>query len=144
MYFRDDTGVFDAPVEVVWAYLSMTPEHRAAHGHRENRLDWSDTTHFLARWEQDLWGGAERFGMRGHVLHPLGLAYEIVEGALAGSKFVFYYTPMGPRTRVTLVGEFVSATIPPGALEEKVRALFDLEFEQDAAGLRAYRERTGA
>jgi hypothetical protein len=143
MYFRDDTGVFEAPLEVVWAYLGATPDHRAAHLHRENRLEWSDDAHFLAHWEQDLWGGVETLGMRGHVLRPLGLAYEIVEGALAGSKFVFYYTPMGPRTRVTLVGEFVSTTIPAGELEEKVRTLFDLEFAQDEAGLRAFRSRTG-
>jgi hypothetical protein len=142
MYYRDDTGVFDAPLDVVWAFLSRTPEHREAHGHRNNRFEWVDDQHFRAGWEQDLWGGEETLGMRGHVLPPLALAYEIVEGALEGSKFLFYYTPEGPRTRVTLVGQFVSSRIPAGELEEKVRALFDREFAEDEAALRTYLDRT--
>jgi hypothetical protein len=52
-----------------------------------------------------------------------------------GSKFFAYYRPRGAKTRVTVVGDFTSPTIPSARLEAAVLAFFALEFEQDSAAI---------
>ncbi len=132
----DDSGIYDAPVELIWKYFSSAVDHRVAHRHRNSRLTELTDTSFIASWEQEYEGRPVTFSMRGTSFYPLGLAYEVLEGPIAGSKFLFYYTPLGQRTRVTLVGEFSSPTIPPGQLPSKVMDFFSTEFEQDAEGIR--------
>lgn len=146
MFLVDDTGIYEAPVDEVWAYLASLGDHRRAHHHRHNRLEALPEGRFLATWEQELWGAVATFSMRGTPLPPLGIAYEVLSGPFEGSVLLQYYTPMGNRTRVTLAGQFVSPTLPEDRLEEKVRFFFDREFDEDQEGLhrwRAGRERGG-
>lgn len=144
MFLQDDRGVLEASVDQVWDYLSALEDHRAAHHHRGNRLDRLADGRFVASWEQEVpWGGEETFTMRGTPLPPLGIAYEILAGPFAGSVLMNYYSPLGDRTRVTLVGEFASPAFPPGQLEERVRSFFDREFAEDQDGLRRWRAQNG-
>lgn len=135
VFYHDDAGEFEAPLDLVWAYFRSPGDHRTAHGHRHSRLESLTETCFLATWEQEFAGRSVEFQMRGTEFPPLGFAYEVLRGPFAGSKFFNYYRPRGPRTGVTLVGEFRSLTLPDGELEAAVRAFFDTEFEQDRAGL---------
>jgi hypothetical protein len=136
VFIFDDSGVFDAPLEAVWKYFNSGVDHRLAHRHRKSRLEEQSETSFVASWEQDYEGRPVVFKMHGIAFPPLGLAYEVLDGPFDGSKFFFYYTPLGDRTRVTLVGEFASSSIPLRELESKVIDFFATEFEQDAEGLR--------
>ena len=136
-FVRDEGSVFNAPLEEVWRFLSDPQAHQSAHHHRdverkslgENSGDYS--------WVQDFEGRAERFRMRWTAFPMFGIAYEVLEGPFVGSKFFAYYRPRGPKTRVTLVGDFVSPTIPAARLEPSVLAFFALEFEQDNAAISA-------
>lgn len=75
--------------------------------------------------------------MRWTSFHPFGIAYEVLEGPFVGSTFFVYYRPRGATTRVTLVGDFLSPTIPPSRLEAAVLGFFAREFEQDQAAITA-------
>ncbi|MCI4319066.1 MAG: hypothetical protein L3K23_02900 [Thermoplasmata archaeon] len=73
--------------------------------------------------------------MRWTSFHPVGVAYDVLEGPFAGSRFFLYYTPRGQRTGVTVAGEFVSPTLPSGELEKAVDAFLATEFRQDRDAL---------
>ncbi|MGI0068485.1 MAG: hypothetical protein ACREB9_08815, partial [Thermoplasmata archaeon] len=69
---------------------------------------------------------------------PLGSATEVLEGPLAGSKWITYYTPKGNRTGVTVVGEFASSMLPTEQLEAATRRIFSEAFDEDAPAIRAF------
>ena len=73
--------------------------------------------------------------MRWTAFPLFGIAYEVLDGPFSGSKFFVYYRPRGTKTRVTIVGDFVSPTIPANRLESSVLAFFAREFEQDSAAI---------
>jgi hypothetical protein len=141
---RDEGDLFDAPVEDVWGFVGSRAPHAAAHGHTEVRRESEVGNSGSYSWEQPFEGASTRFTMRWTSFHPLGIAYEVLEGPFVGSKFFLYYIPRGERTQVDLVGTFESPTIPEDRLEESVRRFFEVEFEQDQAGLAQWRRRPGA
>ncbi len=136
VFVRDEGSVFDAPLAEVWKFVGSRDHHSAAHAHRrtERRAVAEHVGEYT--WEQEFDGGATRFSMRWTAFAPLGVAYEVLEGPFAGSKFFLYYEPVGARTRVTVVGEFVSPTLPVAEIEPAVRRFFEREFEQDHAAIR--------
>jgi hypothetical protein len=138
---RDEGSVFDAPVGEVWEFVGSRDHHSAAHRHRSVRREAEQGSSGTYSWEQEFEGDATRFTMRWTSFHPLGIAYEVLEGPFTGSKFFLYYVPEGERTRVDLVGTFTSPTIPDDRLGPSVRRFFAIEFDQDQAGLAAWRKR---
>jgi hypothetical protein len=70
---------------------------------------------------------------------PLGRIMEYLEGPLAGSKAMTYYTPMGQKTGITVVGEFVSDTIPESEIKSFVLSLFEKGFDEDVENLKNFR-----
>lgn len=138
---RDEGSIFDAPVQEVWDFVGSREPHAAAHRHRSVRREREHENSGSYSWEQDFEGQPARFTMRWTSFHPLGIAYEVLEGPFSGSKFFLYYVPHGNRTGVDLVGVFTSPSIPDGRLEESVRRFFAVEFEQDQAGLAEFRRR---
>jgi len=69
-------------------------------------------------------------------LPPLGQILEILEGPLAGSKVVNYYTPKGDKTAITVIGDFESPMIPAGHLEAAAREFLNNGFDEDQAYLK--------
>jgi len=139
IFLRDEGSVFEAPPEDVWGFVSSGDHHADAHRHRSVRRERVHDQSGTYSWEQDFEGGPVRFTMRWTTFHPLGIAYEVLEGPFAGSRFFLYYVPKGSRTGVDLVGTFESPTIPDERLEASVRRFFAIEFEQDQAGLAEWR-----
>jgi hypothetical protein len=135
VFVHDQGSVFDAPLEKVWAFVSSREVHSAAHRHRSVRREIISETKGQYSWEQEFDGTPARFTMRWTSFHPVGVAYDVLEGPFAGSRFFLYYTPRGPRTEVGVVGEFVSSTIPEKELPAAVDRFFSLEFEQDSRAL---------
>jgi hypothetical protein len=137
--FVVDTGsYFEAPLDRVWAFVSSGPTHGEAHRHQDQQRVRDSESVGRYSWTQEFDSRAARFTMRWHAFPPLGIAYEVLEGPFAGSTFFLYYAPEGNRTGVTVVGEFVSPTIPLGQVEPAVRRFFALEFEQDQAAIRTF------
>ena len=136
---HDEGSEFDAPVEAIWKYLS-SPDHGPAHHDRRHttRTPVGENVIELAG-EQLVRGQWVKVRVRNTILPPLGYASEFLEGPFAGSRQFVYYLPRGPKTGVTVVGEFVSPTLPEAELEATVREALDHAFEDDNRQLRAHR-----
>jgi len=141
MFLRDEGGIFDAPLEAVWEFVGSGDGHSSAHDHKDVRRQLDGDTVGTYSWVQPFRGQKERFTMRWRSYHPLGIAYEVLEGPFEGSRFFLIYEPRGERTGVTVVGEFVSPTISVAELRSAVDGFFSVEFEQDSAALRARKGR---
>ena len=142
IFLRDD-GVFDAPLDEIWRFFGSGGEHERAHGHRGVRRKTLGENSGEYSWEQMFDGRSVRFTMRWTAHVPLGLAYEVVEGPFAGSRFFLIYRPDGMRTEVSVLGAFISPSIPSSQLEAAVLRFFGTEFDQDSEALRrAALERT--
>jgi hypothetical protein len=136
VFVHDEGSVFDAPLEEVWKFLGSPGAHEHAHRHRAVRRTPLGEEAGEYSGEQDWDGRPTRFTMQWRSFHPLGIAYRVVEGPFEGSAFFLYYTPLGPRTAVTIVGDFRSSSIPSNEVADSVDRFFALEFEQDHAGIR--------
>jgi len=137
VFVRDEGSVFNAPIEEVWRFLSTESAHSEAHRHRKVERKPRQGNSGEYTWEQDFEGKPAKFAMRWTSFPLFGIAYEVLEGPFVGSKFFSYYRPRGTMTRVTMVGDFVSPTIPAARLEAAVLGFFALEFEQDSAAIAA-------
>jgi len=137
VFVRDEGSVYNAPLEEVWRFLSFSQGHAEAHHHRNVERKPLPGNAGEYSWEQDFEGKPERFTMRWTSYPMFGIAYDVPGGPFAGSKFFVYYRPRGNKTRVTIVGDFVSPTIPAARLETAVLGFFALEFEQDSAAIAA-------
>jgi hypothetical protein len=138
LHIKDEGSHFDVPIRTLWKYLEDDTVHALAHRSVRNlQVEPLTENAFLGSHEQNVAGTWVKARSRQTLLPPLGIAVECLEGPLAGSKFVFLYTPKGDRTEVTMVGDFTSPTIPPPRLGATVRELFSVAFDEDAAALRA-------
>jgi len=135
VFVRDEGSVYNAPLDQVWRFLSLGALHTEAHHHRDVERKSLPGNAGEYAWEQDFDGKPARFAMRWTSFPPFGIAYDVLEGPFAGSKFFVYYRPRGNKTRVTIVGDFVSSTIAPERLEAVVLGFFALEFEQDSTAI---------
>jgi hypothetical protein len=139
VHIKDEGSHFDAPLDVVWKYVQSDIEHGSAHKGRRNfqRKPLGESSVELS-WEQDVEGNWIKMTNRLTYLPPLGFVVEPLEGPLAGSKFVNYYTPKGSKTEVTVVGEWTSKTIPPAMLEKAVWANLEKVYHEDNDAIKQF------
>lgn len=135
MFLKDEGSVFAVPLRDVWEFVGSTDRHAAAHGHRGMRRQLHEETFGTYSWVQPFAERRVRFTMRWRSFYPVGIAYEVLEGPFAGSRFFLVYEPRGATTGVSVYGEFTSPTIAEEDLETAVDSFFALEFEQDRAAL---------
>jgi len=135
VFVRDEGSVYNASLEEVWKFLSASERHSDAHQHRNFSRKELPGNSGEYSWEQEFEGKTERFSMRWTAFPLFGIAYEVLEGPFVGSKFFAYYRPRGNKTRVTIVGEFISPSIAAPQLESSVLRFFAKEFEQDSAAI---------
>jgi hypothetical protein len=76
--------------------------------------------------------------IRGTMYYPLGIAFEILEGLFADSKYFLYYIPIdNNKTGVTVVGDFKSNMIPEDEIKPIVLDFSERVFNEDVAYLKA-------
>jgi len=69
--------------------------------------------------------------------YPLGVAIELLEGPMTGSKFFNYYIPNKNKTWVTVVGDFKSPMINDEThLRQAVLSFLEQAFNEDNAYLK--------
>ena len=73
--------------------------------------------------------------MRISMFPPISVVTEWLEGALAGSKLVYLYSPEGDQTRIDVYGEFTSKTLPPTEVEAAAREFLESEYHADAPAI---------
>lgn len=138
VFLRDEGSVFDAPIDVVWQYLLGGEAHDAAHTTTRNPTfeKVSDLT-ILYGSERYLRGKWAPDKLRISTFPPVAVVTEWLEGVLAGSRFVYLYSPHRQRTRIDVYGEFTSKSLPAEEVEAAAREFLDTEYAADAPALRA-------
>ena len=137
VHVKDEGSTFDAPLDTVWKYLQMPEDHNRTHKSRNFRSKPLAENMMEMSWEANIGGSWVPLRTRLTALPPVGVAIEMLEGPMAGSKFFNIYTPMGARTGITVVGEFTSKMIPPAQLEASVRGFLEQVYNEDAAAIKA-------
>jgi hypothetical protein len=137
VYLKDEGSVFDAPIGFVWKYIESGDTHDSAHKTTRNPKfgKVSDIT-FLYGSERLLRGKWAPDQLRISMFPPISVVTEWLEGALAGSKLVYLYSPQGEKTRIDVYGEFTSNTLPPEEVEAAAREFLETEFAADAPAIR--------
>jgi hypothetical protein len=75
--------------------------------------------------------------IRGTMYYPLGIAFEILEGLFADSKYFVYYIPIdNNKTGVTVVGDFKSNMISEDEIKPIVLDFSERVFNEDVAYLK--------
>ena len=141
MVFIEDKGsVFEAPLEVVWKYLFDGEAHDKVHKSTRNpSFKPISKTSFVYSSERDFDGNWIAESMRQSVFPPLGMSTEWLEGAFAGSKMFYLYSPKGNnKTQIGVFGDFQSKTIPDSDLEQSVRKFLEGEYSDDAPAIKDY------
>lgn len=137
VFLRDEGSVFDAPIEVVWEYMTGDA-HDAAHTTtRHPKFEKLSELTFIYSSERLLRGTWGPDKIRISMFPPVAVVTEWLEGVLAGSKFVYLYSPHRHRTRIDVYGEFTSKSLPPEEVEAAAREFLDTEYAADAPALRA-------
>ena len=141
VFIKDEDSIYDAPLELVWQFFGSGPTHSDAHHHRNARRRKVNGDVGIYSWEQDFEGKPTRFSMKWHAYYPMGFGYQVLEGPFKGSNFFLFYERIGKsKTKVNVIGEFTSKTIPERKLKYSVLRFFEKEFEEDVDGIRVFQE----
>ena len=137
VHIEDLGSHFDAPIETVWKFINSPADHGASHQDRRNvRGEPDGENRITSSWEQNVQGNWVKVQNQVTLFAPVAMLVHSVEGPLAGSKFMFYYSPKGDKTGVSVIGDFQSKTIPPAQLEQAVLASLEAAFNDDQAAIR--------
>ena len=134
----DEGSHFEVPVEKVWKLLEahgteMTKIHPEA---KNPKLEVQGENFAVVSWQMEQEGHNINVKVRTTRFPPLANVIEVLDGPMAGTKFVNYYTPKGNRTGVTVVGDFHSPVIPEAHLEKAAQEFLDNGFNEDTAYLK--------
>ena len=145
VYLQDEGSEFEAPVAFVWKYIFGGGAHDGAHKTTRNSkikevsaitIEYESERYLRGKWAPDR--------MRITMAPPISVTTEWLDGALAGSKFVYVYKPNGEKTRIDVYGEFTSKTLDPEEVEAAAREFLETEFRDDAPAVRSEYERSKA
>ena len=137
VYVKDEGSEFEAPVDFVWKYIFGGGSHDSAHKTTRNptfksvseiTIEYGSERYLRGKWAPDR--------LRITMVEPISVTTEWLEGVLAGSKFVYVYSPRGEKTRIDVYGEFTSKTLPPEQVEAAAREFLDAEFRDDAPAIK--------
>src|SRR5215204_2893142 len=126
IFIQDSGSVFEAPLETVWKLA----EDHVEHGNKIHPDTRNNKTEII--------GETIRMKIKGTPYYPLGIAFEILEGPFADSKYFVYYFPLdnySRKTGVTVVGNFKSSVIPEEQIKPTVLSLLEKVFSEDVAYL---------
>jgi hypothetical protein len=138
VHIKDEGSHFDAPLETVWKFVQAPAAHGDSHHQRNAQMKPISENSFMVSWEQDMDGKSAKMAQRVTILPPVGMAIEVTEGPLTGSKFFNYYVGKGNTTEVVVVGEFTDPHIPPAQLTQTVHGMLEMIFKQDNEAIKAF------
>ncbi len=148
MTFIQDSGSdFEAPLEMVWKLAEDHVEqgNKIHPNTRNNKTEIIGETSFINSWEQDDENSQTiRMKVKGTTYYPLGIAFEILEGPFADSKYFVYYFLLdndNSKTGVTVVGDFKSNVIPEEQIKLTVLSFLEKVFSEDVAYLNTIKQK---
>jgi hypothetical protein len=148
-FIQDSGSVFEAPLEMVWKLAEDHVEqgNKIHPNTRNNKTEIIGETSFINSWEQDDENSQTiRMKVKGTTYYPLGIAFEILEGPFADSKYFVYYFLLdndNSKTGVTVVGDFKSNVIPEEQIKLTVLSFLEKVFSEDVAYLNTIKQKEG-
>jgi hypothetical protein len=138
VFIEDNGGEFKVPLDKLWKYVQSQNEH--THPSMRNVKVTQEGQGMIMAFDvvaPD--GSTDKRKTRMAPMAPVGTWFEELEGKFAGSKYFNYYTPKGEKTGVTVVGEWVSSTIPADRLKKAVLDHLGLIFKEDEENLKLFK-----
>ena len=107
----------------------------------QNAIDYNIETvnknTIIQSWQTTIDNQISKNKMQFTTYYPLGVGVEILEGKLEGSKAFVYFTSKEETTRVTVVGNFKSATLSDDdQLRQEVLSMVENSFNEENAYLK--------
>ena len=138
VHIEDSGSFFDAPIDKIWKLVEAHgTDLTKIHPDMKNvKAEMVSENSNVVGYDNEMQGQTIRSKIKITSYYPLGLAFEMLEGPLAGSKFFNYYIPSGNRTGITAVGEFKSSSMSDDMIRQAVKSMLDNGFDQDAAYLK--------
>ncbi len=134
VFILDEGSVFKAPLDKIWKLNQSEGEH--SHPSLRNMEAGQEGEHPVVSYETGMPDGTwAKNKVKLTVFPPLCVLYETVEGPMAGSRSVQYYTPKGNDTGVTVVGHWTAKGITDDQLRQAVMAFLDTVFKEDQINL---------
>jgi hypothetical protein len=134
VFILDEGSIFNSPLDKVWKLNQSEGEH--SHPSLRNQKGEQQGEHLILSYETKMPDGSwAKNKVKTTAFPPLGIAFETLEGPMAGSKSFQFYTPKGKDTGVTVVDEYVSKGVPDAALKGAVLAFLGTVFEEDSKNL---------
>ena len=146
-FIQDSGSVFEAPLEMVRKLAEDHVEqgNKIHPNTRNNKTEIIGETSFINSWEQDDENSQTiRMKVKGTTYYPLGIAFEILEGPFADSKYFVYYFLLdndNSKTGVTVVGDFKSNVIPEEQIKLTVLSFLEKVFSEDVAYLNTIKQK---
>jgi hypothetical protein len=140
VFIIDQGSVFDAPADKVWKYVTEADNEQHQHSSLRN-VEYTpegERAGVLSFDTEGPGGMKIKQKLRMTMLPPVGFLQEYIEGPLAGSKAMQFYHPMGDKTGVTVVGEFVSSMLPENQIHGVVMQQLETAFNEDQANLKKF------
>lgn len=141
VYFEDRNTVYDAPLDVVWNFMTKDETfHPRAHKGLVRKFEskaLSPITGLLS-WEERVGPRWRRRSARMTEVGPAVRIQEEIDGRYAGSTLVFVYSPRGRRTRVDVFCYMQSVERTPRQIEDDWRVNFSKNFREDGPWLRRF------
>jgi hypothetical protein len=138
VHIEDSGSFFDAPIDKIWKLVEAHgTDLTKIHPDMKNvKAEMISENSNVVGYDNEMQGQTIRSKIKITTYYPLGLAFEMLEGPLAGSKFFNYYIPGGNRTGITVVGEFKSPSMNDDMIRQAVKSMLDNGFDQDGAYLK--------
>ena len=136
MVHYESDGVFDAPLEKVWKYLSGTEHtHSGFKSYKVASQSGNEVTIDAEVFNPD--GRTTSKAIFKHIMNPpIGWQTTVKGSAMDGAVFNHTYTPMGNKTKVELKGDYKA--IPGMSESAQIKMLDDFYttgFNEDNANL---------
>lgn len=133
-----DEGVFDAPVEKIWRYIN-DDEHSHSAVKVTGTRDQTEKGLTLDLEVKNPDGSTHMEAWKMTMNPPTSMYTEVLSGPMKGSKHTHTYTPMGPKTKVVVEGEFVAQGMDDASIKKAVLGMLEMVFNEDNTNLQKFK-----
>ena len=123
----------------IWRFMSTPGDHHKHPSMGNRKIEQQGNSMVLSFDVEGPGGAKSTVKIKSTPLAPVGRMMDYTEGPLAGSKVMSYYVPMGSKTGVTIVGEYVSSVIPESQIKSVVMSQLEQSFKEDSENLRNFK-----
>jgi hypothetical protein len=138
---RDD-GVYDAPIDKIWKFLQ--DDKPGVHNHRSILSTKTVQEQGNAVVQEMEFRNPDGKSTRKETWRftfnpPTGFDMESLGGVSKGTKYSHRYTPMGPKTRVEVEGDFRMQGMDDATTKQAALGFLAEVFDEDTRNLRNYK-----